>query len=80
MHACSPEARLKLLKSLNKEFHTVVCSDVGTHPMQRMIEMISTDEERELVIKYIKKTFKELMLHAKGNYAILAAIDILKTK
>ena len=76
LHNCQPETRLKLFKAMRKEFIDVICSDVGTHPMQRMIEMISTQEEKDLVFKYIKKDIPMLTMHPKGNYALLAIISI----
>ena len=45
----SNEQRLTILKALAKDFVSVSCDDVGTHPMQRLVEMISADDEKDVV-------------------------------
>ena len=49
LHNVSSEQRLKILRALQKDFVHVSCDEVGTHPMQRLVEMINLDEEREVV-------------------------------
>lgn len=49
LHNLTNEQRLTLLKALAVSFVLVSCDDVGTHPMQRLIEMVNMAEEREII-------------------------------
>ncbi len=41
LHHASSEQRLKLLRSLSRCFIKVSCDEVGTHSMQRLVEMLN---------------------------------------
>ena len=45
-----------------------------------MIEMMSTKEESDIVFKLIKKNLETLIVHDKGNYAVLASLSSLDEK
>lgn len=78
LHNASPDQRIKILKALSKDFVNVSCDDVGTHPMQRLVEMVNQEEERQTIVDAIKDDIVELAFHPKGNYVLLAIIQILK--
>lgn len=46
-----------------KDFVQTACSEIGTHPMQRMLEMISLEEERDIVYQSIRTNIKALAFH-----------------
>lgn len=78
LHNVSSEQRLKILRALQKDFVTVSCDEVGTHPMQRLIEMINLDEERECVFHAIKGDIVNMAFHHKGNYVLLLTLQALR--
>jgi hypothetical protein len=47
------ELRLKLLRALKKDFIDVSCSKVGTHSMQRLVEVLCQLDEKKLVFESI---------------------------
>ena len=55
----------------------VSCDEIGTHPMQRFVEMINRDEEREVVYNAIKDNLNLLSLHPKGNYVLILALETI---
>ena len=56
----------------------VSCSNVGTHPMQRFVEMIHGEEEKSLLFNIIKNDIVNLAHHPKGNFVLLSTIQIVK--
>ncbi len=46
--------------------------------MQRLIEMVNLEEERNIIFNAINKHVLDLAYHTKGNYVILAIIQIMK--
>lgn len=56
----------------------VSCDEVGTHPMQRLVEMVNMEEEREVIFGAIKNDIVHLAFHPKGNYVLILAIQILR--
>ncbi len=41
----SSEQRIKILRAIRPKFFDISGSDVGTHPMQRLVEMAGNTEE-----------------------------------
>jgi hypothetical protein len=56
----------------------VSCDEVGTHPMQRLVEMVNMDEEREVIFNAIKNDIVQLAFHSKGNYVLILTIQMFK--
>lgn len=54
---------MKILKYFSKDFITISCDDVGTHSMQRFVEMINRAEEKEVIFNSIKQDIVTLALH-----------------
>lgn len=46
--------------------------------MQRLVEMINMEEERDFISAAIKDDIVHLAFHPKGNYVLILAIQILK--
>ena len=61
--SASSEQRMKILKYFSKDFVRVSCDDVGTHSMQRFVEMINRPEEKEVIFCSIKDDVVNLALH-----------------
>lgn len=74
MHNASADKRLRILKFLEDDFVNVSCSNVGTHPMQRFVEMIHGEEEKNLLFNIIKNDIVNLAHHPKGNFVLLSTI------
>jgi hypothetical protein len=50
------------------------CSEIGTHPMQRLLEMVSLEEEKLIVYESIKPNIEVLAFHVKGNYVLISSL------
>lgn len=59
-------------------FVKVACDEVGTHPMQRFVEMINREDEREVIYNAIKSEVVYLAFHQKGNYVLTPILKTLK--
>lgn len=68
---------MKILKYFSKDFVRVSCDDVGTHSMQRFVEMINRPEEKEVIFNSIKDDIVNLAHHPQGNYVLLLLFGIL---
>lgn len=78
LHNLTSDQRLTILRALAKDFVLVSCDEVGTHPMQRLVEMVNMEEEREIIFSAIQNDIVHLAFHPKGNYVLILAIQILK--
>jgi hypothetical protein len=67
-----------LLKALSSKFVEVSCDDIGTHPMQRLVEMINMAEEREVIYQSIVNSVVQMAFHPKGNYVFLLVLSTVK--
>jgi|LauGreDrversion4_2_1035121.scaffolds.fasta_scaffold185295_1 hypothetical protein len=72
------EQRLKIMKSLSDKFVSVSCDSVGTHSMQRLVEIICEDAERIVIYNSISKDIERMAFHHKGNYVLLTIIGIMR--
>ena len=71
-----PYQRIKILKYINKHFIQISLNSFGTHPIQLLIETISTLEEKKLIIKYIINNELILSLDSKGTHILQKLILI----
>lgn len=78
LHNVSSEQRLTILRHLQKDFVSVSCDEVGTHPMQRLVEMVNLDEERICIFQAIKGDIVNMAFHHKGNYVLLLTLQALR--
>ena len=74
----SSEQRFKILQYFAKDFVQVSCDDVGTHSMQRFVEIINREEEIEIIFKAIQGDIVNLAFHEQGNYVLLLLIGMLQ--
>lgn len=72
------EQRLKIMKNLSDKFVSVSCDSVGTHSMQRLVEIICEDAERIVIYNSISKDIERMAFHHKGNYVLLTIIGIMR--
>ena len=54
LRSVSPQSRLKILKTLGPEIMSLSCNEVGTHSMQRLFEIVTLKEEKEVIFEHIK--------------------------
>lgn len=54
------------------------CNDVGTHSMQRLFEIVTLKEEKEVIFEHIKDHIVDMAFHPKGNYVLILAFQILE--
>lgn len=73
------EQRLKLLRALKLNFVEVSCSVVGTHSMQRLVEVLCQIDEKTLVYESLLEHIESLAFDPKGNYVLISVMQILKT-
>lgn len=74
----SSEQRLKILKALSPNFVEVSCDNVGTHSMQRLVEIVCEENEKLVIFNSISEHIEEMARDRKGNYVLLAILNILK--
>ena len=75
----SPNQRIEILKYITKnKFVEISNNSFGTHPIQILIETISTIEEKKIIIDYIKNNEILLSLDSKGTYVLQKLISITK--
>lgn len=77
LHHATSDQRISLLHLLSSDFVEVACDDTGTHPMQRLVEMINRDEERDIVFNSVKGQTEKMAFHPKGNYVLILILNIL---
>ena len=46
--------------------------------MQRMLVMVSLEEEKEIVFESIKPNIEVLAFHVKGNSVLISSLQVLK--
>lgn len=78
LRSVSPENRLKIITYLGPEFVRVSCHDVGTHSMQRLLEIITLSEEKEVIFNSMKTDIEEMALHIKGTYVLALTFSVLE--
>ena len=61
--SASSEQRLKILAYFAKDFVRVSCDKVGTHSMQRFVEIINRTEEKEIIFNAIKEEVVYMAFH-----------------
>lgn len=56
----------------------VACDSVGTHSMQRLVEIVCEDAEKIVILNSIERDIERLAFHHKGNYVLLTIIGIMR--
>lgn len=72
------ENRLEIIKMLGKEFVKVSCHSVGTHSMQRLLEILTSPQEKEVVFNSTKDHFQEMARHNNGNYVLASFFNLFE--
>jgi hypothetical protein len=70
----SSEQRIKILRAIKNKFFDISGSEVGTHPMQRLVEIANNNEEQEFIIAIINPLIIELALHKKASYVLISVL------
>ena len=70
--------RLEIIKYLKNNFIEISNNCFGTHPIQILIEIITTLEEKKLISDYIKNNEIILSLDSKGTHVLQKFISITK--
>lgn len=78
LRTVSPKNRLKILTFLGPDFVNVSCHHVGTHSMQRLLEIVTLSEEKEVIFNAMKKQIIHMAFHTKGNYVLTLAFTMLE--
>jgi hypothetical protein len=73
LRTVSTENRLKIITFLSPYFVQVSCHDVGTHSMQRLLEIVNLSEEKAVIFNAMKIDIEMMALHVKGNYVLALA-------
>ena len=72
------EQRLRILEALRPNFVEVACDNVGTHSMQRLVEIVCEESEKQVVFDSIYGKVGNMAFHQKGNYVLLTILNIMK--
>ena len=59
----SSEQRFRILHYFSKNFVKVSCDEVGTHSIQRFVELINQDKEKKLIFETIQPEIVNLAFH-----------------
>lgn len=63
---------------MSPDFVDVSCDNVGTHSMQRLVEIVCEESEKMVIFNSIAEHIEDMARHPKGNYVLLAILGILK--
>ncbi|CDW83480.1 rna-binding protein [Stylonychia lemnae] len=78
LRTVNPQNRLKIISYLSPEFVKVSNHDVGTHSIQRLLEVVTQPEEKEVIFNAIKMEIEMMAHHLNGNYVLALALSILE--
>lgn len=78
VRSVASEQRLKILKALSPDFVAVSCDPVGTHSMQRLVEIVCEESEKTVIFNAIHSQIIDMAFHPKGNYVLLTILTIMK--
>lgn len=73
------EQRSCLLEKLKPNFVKVSCHSVGTHAMQRLLDVICEIHEKATVFESIKNHIDAMAFDNKGNFVLIKIMLILNT-
>lgn len=73
------DQRASLLESLKKSFIKVSCNSIGTHSLQRLLDVICETSEKETVFESIKDQIDILALNPYGNFVLIKVMIILNS-
>ena len=75
---CTPKQRHFLLLSIKENFVEISNNSFGTHPLQLLIEQISTNKEKEVILKSIEGNEMNLSLDSRGTHVLQKFISCTK--
>ena len=75
---CTPKQRHLLLLNIKDNFVEISNNSFGTHPLQLLIEQISTNQEKEVVLKSIEGKEMNLSLDSRGTHVLQKFISSTK--
>jgi len=58
---------------LSPDFVKVSCHDVGTHSMQRLLEVVTMPEEKDVIFNALRSDIEMMAKHPNGNYVLALA-------
>ena len=67
---CNPPQRIKILESIKSRFVEIAKNLFGTHPLQNLMEIIKSPEEKKIVLSYILGNEIALSLDSKGTHVL----------
>ena len=76
----SKKLRLKILNSIEFFFISASKDETGVYVIQRIIEEAKSEEEKKLILKYIKGKEMEMALNKEGTHIIQKIIQIFSEK
>ena len=75
---CVPSQRIKILNNLKDRFIEISMSTFGTHPLQCLIEIIKSIEEKKLILNYIIGNESILSFDQQGTHILQKFISNTK--
>jgi len=77
---CSLPQRIKIVQRLQSDIPGIARNKQGTHSLQTLITLFSTDEEYRLVTDCIKTTFLSLSQHPNATHFLQKIISFFPLK
>lgn len=80
MGVCSLPQRIKIVQRLQSDIPGIARNKQGTHSLQTLITLFSTDEQYKLVTDSIKTTFLNLSQHPNATHFLQKIISLFPLK
>jgi len=74
---CSPDQRTRLLDRLALQIIEIAQDKRGTHALQALIQLLSTDNEQAILIRAIQPHIVDLSMHQHGTHVVQRVVSSL---
>ena len=73
---CDSEQRLKILQSIKEDFIQICTDKKGTHTVQRLIDMVDTQEEEKALLDCVQGQVVKLCMDAQGTHVMQKYVKV----
>lgn len=77
---CTQHHRLLILQSIQHDLILIACNSIGTHSLQNLVSLCSTEAEEQIYIQQFSTYVVKLTTHKNASYVIQMLITTLKNK
>lgn len=73
---CDSEQRLRILQSIKDDFIQICTDKKGTHTVQRLIDMVDTQEEEKALLECVQGQVVKLCMDAQGTHVMQKYVKV----